>query len=203
MTRPLKGGAPRALGTHAGIEGRLYRRAYEALEAELGPFSAFGRLEAGRVAALYVQLQAATTALVQAQRARRMGKGRRPNVHQVERLARRQGLVNGDYNQALTRLQELVARSGQNGHHDLGAALRDTRQESRRAPNGRFERDAPAEPQNALDPEEHDALENALASSEQSAPASSENALAECSRNALGLEQPTALDGAEPQEPRA
>jgi hypothetical protein len=125
--RPLKGGAPRVLGAHDGIEGRAYRRAYSALEGEFGPFSALGRLEAGRVAALHVQLQAATAAFMQAQRARRLGRGRRPNVQAIERLARRQGLADQSYSQALGQLRELVERNG----HGLAAALLDSRRESR------------------------------------------------------------------------
>jgi hypothetical protein len=125
--RPLKGGAPRVLGKHAGLEGRAYRRAYSALEAEYGPFSALGRLEAGRVAALHVQLQAATAALMQAQRARRLGKGRRPNAQAVEKLARRQGLADTSYAAALTALREMV------GTHRTPASIADlvTRQRSR------------------------------------------------------------------------
>jgi hypothetical protein len=107
--KPLKGGAPRVLGKHDGLEGRAYRRAYEAIETEYGPFSALGRLEAGRVAALHVQLQAATGALMQAQRARRLGKGRRPNVQEIEKLARRQGLADTSYAAALGALRELVS----------------------------------------------------------------------------------------------
>ncbi len=116
--RALKGGAPRLLGRQDGFEGRTYRRAYDALEAEYGPFSALARLEAGRVALLWVQLQAASHGLVEAQRRRRLGKGRRPSIQQVERFARRQGLADGSYAQGLTKLRELVAR---NSHHPPGS----------------------------------------------------------------------------------
>ena len=70
------------------------------------------------MALLWVQLQAASHALIQAQRARRTGKGRRPSVQQVERLARRQGLADGSYAQGLAKLRELVAR---NSHHPPGS----------------------------------------------------------------------------------
>jgi hypothetical protein len=53
------------------------------------------------VAALHVQLQATTAALMQAQRARRLGKGRRPNAAAVEKLARRAGLADNSYAQVL------------------------------------------------------------------------------------------------------
>jgi membrane-bound lytic murein transglycosylase B len=106
---PLKGGAPRLLGHHGGAMGKAYRRVYDALESEFGPFTVLQRLEAGRVAVCYVQLEAATNALVDAQRQRRHGKGRRPNLEQIERLARRQGLADGSYSQALDKLKELTA----------------------------------------------------------------------------------------------
>ena len=46
----LKGGVPRLLGFHGSLVGKVYRRAYDALSSELGPFTLLGRLEAGRVA---------------------------------------------------------------------------------------------------------------------------------------------------------
>jgi len=108
--RPLKGGAPRLLTRHDGVEGAAFRRGYADLAAEFDLSSAFLRFEAGRVAALRGQLEAATRALVDAQRARRIGRGRRPNPQQVERLARRQGLADGSYSQGLARLEQLSSR---------------------------------------------------------------------------------------------
>lgn len=56
--RRLKAGAPRLLGRHDGTAGRAFRRAYDALAVELGPFtSPLLRLEAGRVAAAWVALK--------------------------------------------------------------------------------------------------------------------------------------------------
>jgi hypothetical protein len=121
--RRLKGGAPRLLGNHGGAEGAAYRRAYDALEEEYGPFSALGRLEAGRVAVAYVQLQATTRALVAEQQKRRRGKGRRPNAQQIERLARRQGLADNSYAQALARLQAM-ALAGPRSADDFAARVR-------------------------------------------------------------------------------
>jgi hypothetical protein len=112
--RPLKGHAPRLLGNHSGAEGKRYRALYDALEAELGPFSVLQRFEAGRVAAAGVELQAATAALNAARRDRRLGRGRRPNLQAIERLARRAGLADGSYSAALERLKELCAKK--NGH---------------------------------------------------------------------------------------
>ena len=115
--RPLKGGAVRLLGTHAGVEGAIFRRIYDALAADLGPLSPLGALEASRVAANWVQLQAATRALAAARRKRVEGRGRRPNVRAIERLARRQGLADASYAASLARLLALAAhRAEVNGH---------------------------------------------------------------------------------------
>jgi hypothetical protein len=76
--------------------------------AELGPFSPLQRLEAGRVAVLWVQLRAALEAWHTAQQARESGRGRRPNAAAVEKLARRAGLSDQSYAQALAALRELV-----------------------------------------------------------------------------------------------
>lgn len=112
--RPLKAGAPRLLGNHGGAIGKAYRRVYDALEAELGPFTPLARLEAGRAAAAWVQLEAAQRALVTAQRTRSTGRGRRPSPREIERLARRAGLADGTYSAALDKLREMT-RSSRNG----------------------------------------------------------------------------------------
>jgi hypothetical protein len=108
--RALKNGAPRLLAHHGGAEGSVYRRVFDALAAEFGPFTALGCLEAGRTAAAYLQLQTTTRALVAAQRKRRLGRGRTLNVQQLERLARRAGLADQSYSQALDRLRELAGK---------------------------------------------------------------------------------------------
>jgi hypothetical protein len=46
---------------------------------------------------------------MQAQRARRIGTGRRPSVQAIEKLARRQGLADTSYAAALAALRELVS----------------------------------------------------------------------------------------------
>lgn len=107
---PLKNGAPRLLGRHDGREGRSYQRCYEALAATFNLTTPLLRLEAGRVAALRVQLEIATANVMEAQRQRRLGKGRRPNVREVERLSRRAGLLDASYERALERLKELAAK---------------------------------------------------------------------------------------------
>jgi hypothetical protein len=101
---------PRALGLHLGDEGNQFTFRFGALAEHYGPFSTrLERLEAARVASLGVQLDLATAALVNAQRKRREGRGRKPTVQQIERLARRQGLADTSYAASLARLEELVA----------------------------------------------------------------------------------------------
>ena len=130
----LRAGAPRLLGRHDGTRGRAYRRAYNALAAEFDLGSALARLEAGRTAVAWTNLEAATESLEAARRAREEGRGRRPSPRAIERLARRQGLANADYSQALNQLRELVA--GRNGHAKAlsPAALLAAIDRDRRAP---------------------------------------------------------------------
>jgi hypothetical protein len=106
--RRLRAGAPRLLGRHDGARGRAYRRAYSALEAEFDLTSPLAKLEAGRVSLNWCHLQTATESLEAARRAREEGRGRRPSPRTIERLARRQGLANADFSQALAALRELV-----------------------------------------------------------------------------------------------
>ncbi len=111
--RRLKANAPRLLGHHDGRDGRVYRRAYDALEAEFGPFSSqLQRNEAGRVAAAWLNLELSTQALAEARRVRERGRGRRPSAQAIERLARRQGLADQSYAQAVVHLRELAQRNG-------------------------------------------------------------------------------------------
>lgn len=107
--RRLRDEAPRLLGKHDGMPGKWYREAWLALVGEMGPFTPLQRLEAGRVAVLWVQVRTTTEALQAAHRQRREGKGRRPSPREIERLSRRQGLADASYSQALERLKELTA----------------------------------------------------------------------------------------------
>jgi hypothetical protein len=110
------------LGKHHGAQGRAYRRAWDALALELGPFDRpLLRLEAGRVAAAWVNVEIATATLAEARRRRDAGRGRRPSAQAVERMARRQGLADGSYIAALDKLRDMTAR---NGHpKDLASRL--------------------------------------------------------------------------------
>jgi hypothetical protein len=110
--RRLKGGAVRVLGTHEGLEGRMFRRGYDALVERFGSFETkLLRLEASRVAAAWVNLEIATRELMAARRRRSKERGRRPGSRDVERLARRQGLADGSYQLALNRLEEMAAQA--------------------------------------------------------------------------------------------
>lgn len=108
----LRAGAPRLLGDHGGHRGRWYGEAWRALRQEFGELTGLVRLEAGRVCVAWVQYRAATLALEAARRARERGTGRRPGAREIERLARRQGLADQSYAQALDKLRELAARDG-------------------------------------------------------------------------------------------
>ena len=109
MSRALRGGAPRMLGRHDGAAGRWYHAHYRALAQQLGPFDDVTRAYAGSTAALFVTFKRDTEALVDAERARHAGKGRRPSNQAIARLKKRQGLSWGSYDAALRRLQEMAA----------------------------------------------------------------------------------------------
>jgi len=119
----LRGGAPRLLGVHDGVHGRWYRECWAALSAEYGQFAGLGRLEAGRVCLAWCQLRATTTALVDGQRARQKRAGKPPSVRQLERLAKRAGLADSTYSQALDKLRALMGGASSS----VAAALRRVR----------------------------------------------------------------------------
>jgi hypothetical protein len=125
--RGLTRGKPRLLGKHDGWQGREYARGYADLEAELGAFTGLRRFEAGRVAAARVNLVAAQRALAEARRTHERGRGRRPGARELEKLARRVGLADGTYSQALDRLRELVGPRTTPSLRDLVAAQREPR----------------------------------------------------------------------------
>jgi hypothetical protein len=110
--RRLVGGAVRVLGDHSGIEGWIFRRAYDALVERFGSFDTkLLRLEASRTAAMWVNLELATKDLSAARRRRAKERGRRPGSRDIEKLARRQGLSDSSYQLALNRLEEMVGRA--------------------------------------------------------------------------------------------
>jgi hypothetical protein len=93
--------------------GRAASRALAALDEELGPFtSKLLRLEASRTALAWSNLELASRALAAARRIRATGKGPRPSLADIERLARRQARSDRSYAQALDRLREMVKGNG-------------------------------------------------------------------------------------------
>ena len=92
----------------------MFRRAYKALETELGPFgSELERLDAARTAVAWVNLEVATRELMEARRhSRRLPKGTTRPRH-MEKLSKRQALNDGSYTTALDRLRATVERRRQ------------------------------------------------------------------------------------------
>lgn len=109
MSRGLRGGAPRMLGSHGGAAGKLYNRIYGGLAEQFGPFNEVMRFHAGATAALGVTFQQGTEALNDARRARGEGKGRRPSASLIARLEKRQGLAWQSYSAALEKLQAMAS----------------------------------------------------------------------------------------------
>ncbi len=119
---PLKGGAARLLGSHAGADGKAFRRVFDAVVARYGPLDALARLEASRAAAAWVSYEAAQRALAAARRARERGKGRRPDARTIERLSRRAGLQEAGYAAAVARVEALAKATRA---ADVAAAFRE------------------------------------------------------------------------------
>jgi hypothetical protein len=124
--RRLKAGAQRLLGDHSRLSGKVFRRCYDALGEEFDLSSRLLQLEASRVALAWVNLDAASQALETIRRARETGKGQRPTTRDVERAARRQGLADTSYSQALSQLRSLA---GPRKPLDLAEALAQARAE--------------------------------------------------------------------------
>ena len=108
MTLPLKGGATRLLGKHQGKPGRAFRLCFDALGETFDLSTKLARLEASRVALAWVNVIEASQELQNLRRRRSTGSGRRPSVRDIERAARRQGLADASYSQALDKLRALV-----------------------------------------------------------------------------------------------
>jgi hypothetical protein len=96
------------LGKHDGTRGRAFRRSYAALAERFDLSSRLAKLEAGRVAVAWVNLEDATQALEAARRELEGKRRERGAARGLERLARRQGLADASYSQALDKLRELV-----------------------------------------------------------------------------------------------
>jgi len=92
---------------HHGFAGKAFSRCYVALLEEYPQIqtSKLARLETSRVALAWVNLQLSTHALDEARWKRAHGRGQRPSTRDLERCARRQGLADGSYSQALDSLR--------------------------------------------------------------------------------------------------
>lgn len=110
--RPLRSGAPRMFTTHAGRAARWYGQHFAALAQRFGPFDQLTEAYAAGAAAFYTTFRQDTQTLHQAQEARQKGHGRRPSATAIARLEKRQGLSWQSYNNALTRLEAMVTKSG-------------------------------------------------------------------------------------------
>ena len=121
--RRLRAGLERVFPDHRAPEGVIYRRVFAALAEELPLATPLLSLEASRVAMLGVLALNATRTLVAKQAHARHGKGRRPSPREIERLARRQGLADASYSQALDKLRAVVGQpAGRTLAEDLAAA---------------------------------------------------------------------------------
>ena len=109
--RGLRAGAPRLLGKHDGTRGRAYRRCYAALAEQFDLSSRLAKLEAGRVAVAWVSFEDATKTLEAARRGLEGKRRERGAARSLERLARRQGLADASYSQALDKLRAMTAPS--------------------------------------------------------------------------------------------
>jgi len=111
---------PRRFASHLNENGVRYREHFIALEEAYGPFhSELARQAAADAAQAFCIKLATARAWEQAQQAREHGKGRRPNARQIINLSKRVALDTSTYDQAVRRLQELLARTP---HHDALAA---------------------------------------------------------------------------------
>ena len=108
--RRLGGHAVRMLGSHAGIDGKAFRRGYNALCDEFGAPPSHGilRLEMSRAAVAWTTLEAAQRRLAEARRRRETLKTHRPSESMILRLEKRAGLADESYSRAVDRVRELA-----------------------------------------------------------------------------------------------
>lgn len=116
--RSRVGVAPRLLPNLTTQAGRAYLDAYRALEERFGPFAdRLMRMEAGRAAFAWVELQASAQQLAAARAKFTTARGRHGkgwNAQAIARLSKRLGLNDATYVAAVRRLEELV--TGANPH---------------------------------------------------------------------------------------
>jgi hypothetical protein len=111
---------PRRFPSHLGVTGARYRQHFQALEAQLGPFTTeLVRQAAADAAQCHVIKLSAVEAWQEAQERRTTGKGRRPNTGEIIRLAKRVALESSSYTLAFNRLQDLLGTPKRSAHEDL------------------------------------------------------------------------------------
>jgi len=123
VARPLRGGIPRLLPNHCTPTAVIYRRHFQALAGQFGPFTGNPFLTdyAGRVALAFVTARESGMDLARARTARERGTGRRPSVAALRQLGKRAGIDQAAYDTMLATLRGLVV---QNGHGaDLATRL--------------------------------------------------------------------------------
>jgi hypothetical protein len=93
------------------------------LEQHYGPLDPLGADYASLVAFLRVSLAESMKRYSKASSDREHGRGRRPAVHDVNRLLKRVGLDFGSFDQALRRLEALATKNGAHPMDDLAERL--------------------------------------------------------------------------------
>ena len=111
---------PRRFASHLNSNGVRFREHFIALQEAYGPFhSELARQAAADAAQAFVIKLATARAWEQAQVARTTGKGRRPNARQVINLSKRVALDTSTYEQAVRRLQAVLAHTSAGTHDAL------------------------------------------------------------------------------------
>jgi hypothetical protein len=108
--RRLRAERPRVHSREDGRTGLIGRSVWAALREEYDVRRGLALELARRVIAAAVNADHSTRVLEAARRARMTGTGRRPSPRDIERLARRQGLDEAAYGQALAQLRELAGQ---------------------------------------------------------------------------------------------
>jgi hypothetical protein len=103
----LRGGMPRVYRDHRTGIGAAYRRVYEAISREHGPFEPGGlrALQASQAASLWLSFVAATETLTEARERRASDRGRRPSPRLIDRLEHRQQVASRAFAEALDALK--------------------------------------------------------------------------------------------------
>lgn len=115
MSRARRRLVKRLYGDGHTADARAFCRGWAALEQRLGVALEPFLTETAAAVEFGLQWQDVTGELRQAQEARQRGKGRRPTASRIASLRKRQGLSWQSYDQAVRRLEELVAPKRRRG----------------------------------------------------------------------------------------